>query len=246
MSSPMIDSLEDRRMFAAGPLITSALFVGDHNAVTALVIGFDRPLEETSAETLSNFALQGSRNGGRVDDLLFAAATYNPTDYTVTLTRTDLYSLRFFRRMTVVARGNVAGHITDTSGNLLDGDRDGQAGQTARFTFKVHRSRGLAYRDDDGDRVKLKARGAEGRRPLFALSYKGSVHQAWLDGFNNTLTGTIKKTNKSDGVTSIGRVVLIHPSNVNALSSSFVVGQTVQDGQAPVDPQIRTFPATTD
>lgn len=241
MSNPFVDPLETRKLFAAGPVVTSALFVGDHNAITAVVIGFDRALDPVAAQNLDNFDLWGTRNGGRVDHLRFAAASYNATDFTVTLTRTDLFSMRFFRRMRVVVAAEKAGELTDDTGNLLDGDRDGTAGGDFRTTYKVHRGRGHSYRDTDGDRVKLRAQGAEGRRPLFALSYKGKVHQAWLDGFNNTLSGNVKPTKKSDGVVSIGRIVLVHPSNTNALPAAFVVGQTVSDGQAPVDPLIQTF-----
>ena len=241
MTSHQVDRLENRTLFAGGPVVTSALFVGDHNAITAIVIGFDRAMEPTAAQDLKNYHLWGTRNGGRVDELRFAGANYNATDHTVTLTRSDLFSLRFFRRMRVVVSAAKSGDVVDDTGNLLDGDRDGTAGGDFRGTYKVHRSRGLAYQDSDGDRVKLKARGAEGRRPLFCLTYKGKVHEAWLDGFNNTLTGTVKPTKKSDGVVSIGRIVLVHPSNTNALESSFVVGQTVSDGQAPVDPLIHTF-----
>jgi hypothetical protein len=241
MSSFLVDRLETRTLFAGGPLVTSALLVGDHNAITAVVIGFDRALDPTAAQDLKNYSLFGTRNGTRVDDLRFAAANYNAGDHTVTLTRTDLFSLRFFRRMRISIAAEKTGDVVSDTGELLDGDFDGTAGGKFRVTYKIHRSRGLSYRDDDGDRVHLKARGAEGQRPLFALSYKGEVHQAWLDGFNNTLTGNVKSTKKSDGVAGIGRIVLVHPSNTNALGSEFVVGQTVQDGQAPVDPLIRTF-----
>ncbi|QOV87936.1 hypothetical protein [Humisphaera borealis] len=236
-----VEPLESRTLFAAGPLLTSAIFVGDYNAITAVVIGFDRALDPTTAQDLKNYKLFGTRNNHRVDDLRFAAASYNATDFTVTLTRTDLFSLRFFRHMRIEISGNKTGDVADVSGNLVDGNRDGTSGGNVRFTLDVRRRRGLAYKDDDGDRVKLKARGAEGRRPLYSLSYKGTIHQLWLDGTNNTLLGTIKATKKSDGIVHIGRVVLVHPSNVNALPAEFVVGQTVSDGQAPVDPLIRTF-----
>lgn len=242
MIPDFIDRLENRTMFAAGPVVTSSLFVGDQNGITALVVGFDRALDPASAQKVDNYRLVGNRNGGRAQTLPFAAATYDPATFAVTLTRSDLFSFRFFKRLRFAIAGEQAGNVSDPSGALVDGDRDGVAGGKSVATFKVHRGRGFGFRDLDGDRVKLKARGAEGRRPLYCLSVKKrAVHQVWLDGFNNTLTGTVKPTRSSDGLVSIGRVVLVHPSNINALSSSFVVGQTVADGQAPIDPQIRTF-----
>jgi len=242
MISDFMDHLESRVMFDGGPVVTSTLFVGDHNEITGLVVAFDRAMDPATAGNRDNYRLIGRRNGGRMQTLPFAAATYDPATFSVSLTRTDLFSLRFFRRMRVIIDARTAGEVSDATGALLDGDRDGAAGGDSVVTYRAQRGRGLSYRDEDGDRVKLKARGAEGGRPLFTLAVnKQNVHQAWLDGFGNTLTGTINPTRRSDGVTSIGRVVLVHPSNTNALSSSFIVGQTVADGQAPVNPLIRTF-----
>jgi hypothetical protein len=223
-------------------VVISEMLVGNQDAISGLVIGFSGPLDPAAAQNVDNYSFVGTRNGGRSQNVALSGALYNDATNTVTLTGRELFSLRFFKRLRVTVQGDKPGDVADPSGNLLDGNRDGEAGGKSKTQFKVERGRKFSYQDADRDRVKLVVRGAEGRRPLYALTGPGGiVHEIWIDGRNNTLAGNIKARRNSDGITNLGRIVLQHPTNTTNLPSTFAVGQIVTDGQSPVDPLIRTL-----
>lgn len=243
MSHCFVDRLESRLCFAAGPLVISELFVGTAEDATALVIKFNSPLDSAKAQNPDNFLFGGSRGNGRTTHKVpFETPVYNPTDQTVTLTFTKPLALTRFKRVKVIVYSLSAGGVADPSGNLVDGDRDGNAGTNSDLRYKIGRGTSLSYHDIDGDRVKLRVHGASGRPMTTLIGPDKTVKQVWVTGNNNSLFGSVKLHKFSDGLVRIGRVVLEETTSTNdLLSPPFNVGQTVTDPSAGVDPSIVTF-----
>src|SRR5690606_33202644 len=154
---------------AAGPTVTSQLFVGRDDAIASLVIGFSGPLDPATATNPDNFLFGGSRgNGRKVHKTPFNAPVYNDADRTVTLTFEKDFPITRFKRLKVILYSEKPGELADPDGNLLDGDRDGQAGGDSDERYKIKRGTKLSYKDADGDKVTLRVRGAKGR-PMTSL-----------------------------------------------------------------------------
>src|SRR5205823_9117057 len=87
--------------------------------------------DRKTAERLTNYRIVAPGRDGRFgthDDkvIAIASAVYNSTLHTVTLApkrRLDLH-----HRFELVINGSSAAGVTDVSGNLLDGNRDGRLG----------------------------------------------------------------------------------------------------------------------
>lgn len=242
MPNAYVHRLEPRLCFAAGPTVTSELLVGADNQITALVVGFSEPLDPATAQDPANYLFGGSRGSGRnVHKIRVAAASYNPDASAVTLTMNTPFAVTRFKRLKVVIAARRPGGVADPAGNLLDGDRDGTAGGDSDTRFKVARGTSLSYKDADGDRVRLRVDGARGRPMTSLIGPDRNVHQVWVSGANNVLTGSIRPGRRSAGLTPIGRVVLEGANNTSALGTAFTIGQSVTDGQTGVDPAVRTL-----
>ncbi|MDB5295394.1 MAG: Calx-beta protein [Phycisphaerales bacterium] len=243
MSNAFVDRLEARVCFATGVVVTSELLVGSDQAITALTIGFSGPLDPASARDVKNYFFAGSRGEGRrVHDVPLAAASYEEGATSVTLTTTKPFPVTRFKRLKVELRVDRAGGLAGADGVPVDGDRDGTAGGDSLIRFKISRGTSLKYKDADGDRVTLRVRGAGGRPMTTLIGQNHNVHEVWVSGTNNGLVGSVKKAKLGDGIATVGRVVLEDASNHSDLTGlPFSVGQTVIDGQAGVDPLVRTL-----
>lgn len=105
-----------------GPGVTSVSRFGFHAAPTTLLIGFNEPLDPTTAQNVNNYLIIGP-GGGLIG---VDAAVYNSATQSVTLhphRRLDLH-LRYI----LVVKGAGPGAITDTAGRPLDGAGTGQPG----------------------------------------------------------------------------------------------------------------------
>ena len=100
---------------------------GFHDQPTLLVVQVSGPLEASSAEDLSNYTLILIAHGGRLHHRLsIAKAAYDPTTNTVTLHPTKRLPLRFHYELIINASTPTG--VRDTSGQLIDGDRNGTPG----------------------------------------------------------------------------------------------------------------------
>jgi uncharacterized repeat protein (TIGR01451 family) len=124
--TPADDSITQLTMVsrATGPMVTSVHRFGFHARPTLLVLTFDRPLNPERAQDPGNYqivALGGSRRNIRV-----RSAVYDAAARTVTLSPVHRLNLHDLFRLTVIGTGPSG--LTDTSGNLLDGQNDGNPG----------------------------------------------------------------------------------------------------------------------
>jgi hypothetical protein len=114
---------------ATGPTLTDLSRFGFHTAPTFLVLTFSEELDPARAGDVSNYRLVGS--GGQ--PIGINSAVYDAATRTVTLSPNQLLNLNVTYQVTV--NGSTAGGLTDRSGNLIDGDRDGRPGGDLSRTF---------------------------------------------------------------------------------------------------------------
>jgi virginiamycin B lyase len=109
---------------AAGPTIVSVQLVGSHRRAMAIVLTFDEPLDPARAQNLANFQLVALKGRGAV--IRIKSARYDPAARAVTLK--PVHRLDPHRRYRLTIKGTGPGGISDTSGNLLDGQKTGNPG----------------------------------------------------------------------------------------------------------------------
>jgi hypothetical protein len=121
-----------------GPRVANLQRFGFHTQPTMLVLTFDRDLDPARAQDPNNYQVTSpgrDRRIGTSDDVIvpLRSAVYSATARTVMLVTAQRLSVFVTNRL--VARGTGAGAVADTSGNLLDGDGNGQAGGDYAATF---------------------------------------------------------------------------------------------------------------
>jgi hypothetical protein len=89
-----------------------------------LVIGFNEPLYQQTAENVNNYHIVGGKYGVLRDRAI--KAIYNATDDTVRVSLRSPISLNGRSNLVIVGTG--PNGVTDTSGRLLDGGHSGLPG----------------------------------------------------------------------------------------------------------------------
>jgi streptogramin lyase len=107
-----------------GPTITSVRRPGPRARAGALVLSFDEPLDPARAQDLGNYQLVEQARRGRT--IRIRSAVYDPAARTVTLSAVRRLRPRQRFQLTVIGTGPSG--VTDSSGNLLDGQRTGHPG----------------------------------------------------------------------------------------------------------------------
>lgn len=115
----------------AGPQVTSVVRYGYHAQPTSFAVTFDSDMDQAKAADLSNYLIRTAGRDGRFgtrDDKLIRlrAVSYDAATRTATLSPL-VRQLQLRARYQIVIKGN-SGGLTNTSGKLIDGDRDGIAG----------------------------------------------------------------------------------------------------------------------
>ena len=173
-----VEGLESRSLFngadMTGPMLVKEQLVGsDPRNIEAVVLTFNEPLDEASAENLRHYRI-GVRTDRRqrfLDDddddrfrdrgrgiIRFESAVYDPAALTVTLTPVEPFNLtRRFRTIRVLGRENLT--VRDVAGNRLDGNDDGRPGGDAIEKFTFRRGGRVSYGELDGDNVSLRLNG---------------------------------------------------------------------------------------
>ena len=233
-----------------GPQLVRMHLVGPYDAVTQLVLTFNEPLDPATAQDTAAYQLlrrihrDSDDEDGLVDNpfddddggdtdivrVRFASAAYDDATTSVTLTAANPFSANKRFRNFPVAGGNERA-LRDVSGNLLDGNADGTAGDPAVMTFKARRGRRLVLRDTDGDRATLRLSGPG--RMISILHRKRRVPPDPLIFLDRTrpddsvLTGAIRPGRNGDGAVDIEQITGIAAANVTFLSDpAFRIGVT--------------------
>jgi uncharacterized repeat protein (TIGR01451 family) len=106
----------------SGPALMMVQRFGFHMRPTRLVLTFDRALNTTAAQDLSNYRIT-SANGGRIK---IKSAVYDDRTHTVTLR--PVYRMNLHRRYSISIMGSSPTGVQDVAGKLLDGTRSGTSG----------------------------------------------------------------------------------------------------------------------
>lgn len=200
------------------PLVAQAFF-GPAEQVTAVVLTFNVPLDPATAANTAAYRIvtvTKERNDGVFGDgstdldtnrIDLASASYDPATNAVTLTPENPFEVRkSFKSIRVIATGSRA--VLTAGGTPLDGDGDGRAGGDVVVRYRANAKRTLAFRDADGDRVKLRLRGPG--QILYLAPSKGRSSPTLFfrdtDPFASTLTGTVRKARRGDGVADIAQI----------------------------------------
>ena len=106
----------------SGPMLMMVQRFGFHAMPTRLVLTFDRALDATAAQTLSNYRIT-TASGSRIK---LKSAVYNDQTHTVTLR--PVLRMNLHRRYSLSVLGSLPTGVQDAVGELLDGTHSGTSG----------------------------------------------------------------------------------------------------------------------
>jgi virginiamycin B lyase len=109
---------------ADGPIVTLVQRFGFHAQPTSFVLTFDDLLDPATAQDLSNYQIVAL--GRSIHRIGVKAAVYDATTRTVTLS--PVHRLNYPHRFRLRVIGMAPSGVTDTSGHLLDGLKNGHPG----------------------------------------------------------------------------------------------------------------------
>ena len=242
-----VERMEKRELLSV-TLVKEQLVGNDPRNVEGVVLTFSEPLDEASAEDLDHYRV-GRRTDRRQrseddrfdpDDrrnrrglVRFESAVYDPATLTVTLTAREPFNLlRRFRAIRVLGRNDLG--VRSATGEVLDGDRNGQPGKDAIERFTFTRQKRVAYGELDGDNVALAVNGPgrlwvvrktdEGR--VLARGDALRVYLDRTDPASSVLTGKVR--GNGNGVAVIDQLVNASTAQVQiAADPSFQIVQAI-------------------
>jgi hypothetical protein len=234
----MIERMEPRRLFAA-PAVVGVSFTGTADAVTSVTLTFGVPLDAASAQNVKAYSVTRKIPGksssfgliptGGTDSntrrVGFVSAAYNPATQTVILTPAAAFNMyRKFRRINIDGTG--ANAVKDAAGAPIDGDGNGKPGGNNLIHARLIHSNKFTFKEADGDSGHLKLNGP-GKIVAFADQRKDIAPIVFLTGSNalqSTLTGSVTRGHRGDGVVTIGQLVGTTFASVPILANpAFVV-----------------------
>jgi len=112
-----------------GPQVTEFLRDGYHMMPTTLVLTFDQALDPTTAQDAKDYRIIGPK--GRV--IRIKSAVYDPATLSVTLDPKQRLNIHYQYKL--IVDGSASGGVTNTEGQLLDGENDGKPGSDYRASI---------------------------------------------------------------------------------------------------------------
>lgn len=215
----MVELMEPRRMLATTPVVAVAM-TGSEQKITGIVLTFNIDLDPATAQDPRAYFIGRNRTSGgdafwdplglndpktSTSRIKLQSAVYEPASRTVTLTPATPFDVfDRFRRIRVSGRGPTA--VKDATGVPLDGNGDARPGGNAVLRTRIRRTTNLTFRDNDGDRARLRLLGPgkiwavvsrqRGFAPLLFLN-KTSALKTGLTG------GVVRNRRTGDGVVTI-------------------------------------------
>jgi hypothetical protein len=235
-----------------GPQLVRMHLVGPNDAVTQVVLTFNERLDPVTAQDTAAYQLLRTihreedddeglidnpfdDDGGGSTDVVrvrFASAVYDDATTSVTLTAANPFRADKRFRNLRIAGGEERG-LRDVSGNRLDGDADGTAGDPVAMTFKARRGRRLILRDTDGDRATLRLSGPGRMISILHRKRRGGPPDPLIflertrPDRTTTLSGAVRPGRNGDGAVDIEQITGIAAANVTFLSDpAFRIGAT--------------------
>jgi hypothetical protein len=193
-----------------GPQVIFIGLTGPSRGIDGAVVHFNEDMDAATAVDLANYKLTVFPRGGAPQVKTFSTAVYDPVARMVTLGLAPFMQTDN-KRMALQINGKSATGVKDVNGNLLDGNRNRRPGGNAVQVFKIFSGTTVNYTDRDGDRAEINiAQGGQidGVRPLGGPTTQ--LTQFWiLDpiALRSTLTGTVQKAPKGDGIVVIAEII---------------------------------------
>jgi hypothetical protein len=192
------------------PRLTSEQVIISGNSITAITLGFSKPLVPVRARNLASFGYfafaagaNGIFGGSGGNYVALSSAVYSAASQTVTLTPSVPLSMNTFWRITIDGQTSTLlnNGLTDSSNNLLLGS-DGKIGTPLLVTFGAGKR--LAYTDSSRNVVSLQL--TKGGFMEMFLSASGAVQQLQLIGSaagKTTLSGSVSRGRGGTGRTAL-------------------------------------------
>ena len=214
-----VQPLERRQLLAAVGPVVAQQFIGPPDAVTAVVLTFDVPLDPASAANPGAYRIvrvKKERNDGpfgdgqtenSVNEVPLDSATYDPATNAVTVVpRRPFEVRRSFKLIRVKGEGRNV--LLTAAGTPLDGNNDNRPGGDAIVRYRANARPSLTFREADGDRVTLRLRGPGEILYLAPSKGRSSPTLFFRDTqpIESVLTGKVKKSRRGDGVADIAQV----------------------------------------
>jgi hypothetical protein len=188
------------------PRITDVLLTGPSRGISGAVVHFNEDMDPTSAQNLANYSFTAKAK--KKTPITLSSAVYDPVNRTVTLTAGQGFMQTQFKTLEVRVNGN---GITDAAGNRLDARNNGRGGGTASFKFQVFSGTTVNFTDRDGDKATLSiANGGQIDGIMPVKAPRTQKTQFWiLDpiALRSTLSGTVTKGSKGDGIVVIAEII---------------------------------------
>jgi hypothetical protein len=227
-AASLVETLEPRKLMASVGPVVAQHFVGTQEAVTAVVLTFDVPLEATSAQNVDSYRMvrkfrtsgdDGFGFGGPIfggggegpdnesNRIQIETANFDPVANAVTLTTKRPFELR--KSFTVVlVRGRGDNSVMTAAGTPIDGDGNGREGGDVVLRYKARANKVLKFKEADGDIATLRVTG--GGHLLYFLPIRGrsspALFMRFTDPASSVLTGTVKQGKNGDGVVDIAQI----------------------------------------
>ena len=121
-------------MDLTGPRVRDVFRFGTGRNRTAIVVTFSEDMNPALAANFANYVIVAEGRRGR-REIPIDSAIYDPSSRSVKLFPSRRLDLS--RRFRLMIRASSPTGVADTSGKLLDGDRDGRAG--GDFSARIRR-----------------------------------------------------------------------------------------------------------
>jgi Domain of unknown function (DUF4394)/Calx-beta domain len=197
------------RLDRTWPVLERVGLTGPSRAISGAVLHFNEDLDPLSAEDIGNYSLIVSGGVPR-REIALSAAEYDPAARTVTLHVVEPFGQTQFKHVEIQASGKKGG-VTDTSGNLLDGDANGRSGGNAKFKFEIQSGDRVRFRDTDGDRAEIVLMNG-GRLDAIVPIHAPATQltQFWIVNpvpLRSSLSGTVTRSSAGDGIVVIAEII---------------------------------------
>lgn len=182
------------------PVVTGLTWSGTSRSIQNLTLTFSEPLDPAFATDASDFRLTRQDNG---QAFAIASISYDAASDSITITpQAPLPSGQYIQLLVL---GTGADAIRDLAGNVLDGDGNGNPGSNYQVLFA--QGNRLTYRDNLGNSVKLRIKGAGYLDQVLSAGGEGiSLALEDMVPHHTTLTGSIKTRKGGTKVTELGTI----------------------------------------
>lgn len=253
--STLTVTIHDDDLALQPPVVSRISPVLGTTAITGINVIYSKPMDAQRATTLFNYdtaIVAAGRDGvfDTADDVRtkILTATYHASSRSVRLIPVTPLAYNGFYRLSIdrVITPVVGPGVSDTYGNVLDGDGDGRAG--GAYIAYIGVGSRLSYRDTDGDQVALSISG--GGMMQMVLGSDRAAESLKVLGARpgkTVITGSVKPIGRSKGRTGIARLEGTSGVSLRLPSPAFLLGGGVQAAVATkkaVVPTVLPFRST--